>query len=223
MSDESFIVAIDGPAASGKGTLARNIAESLNFAHLDTGALYRAVAYEVIVSAGDPMNKDDALKAAQNLTNKLSSGTPDILSHAGLREDTVANAASKVATIPAVREALIQLQRGFASNPPDGKKGAVLDGRDIGTVICPDATIKLFITADTETRAKRRLKELQSRGIPATYEAVLTDMRERDARDQGRKTAPLVPADDALIIDTSHLTAEEALNEALGLIRARLP
>lgn len=210
------VIAIDGPAASGKGTLARNIAKNLNFAHLDTGALYRAVGFAVLDQNGDPENEQQALTAAQSLKS-------EDCANPRLKDDDVGQAASKVASIAAVRNILLDLQRSFASNPPPPAKGAILDGRDIGTVICPNADIKLFIEAKTEIRAERRLKELQSRGKPATYEAVLKDMRERDTRDQGRQTAPMMPADDALIIDTGHLTAEEAFNKAMALIREHLP
>lgn len=193
------IIAIDGPAASGKGTLARRIADALGFAYLDTGKLYRAVAFYGL----DAMDKWD-------------------LSNPRLKDDDIAKKASEVAIKPAVRSALKTYQTDFAAHPPASKKGAVLDGRDIGTVICPDADIKLFITADTEIRAQRRFKELQSLNNPVTYEAVLKDMRARDARDQGRLTAPLVPADDALIIDTGHLDADQAFSEAMAIIRARM-
>ena len=194
------VIAIDGPAASGKGTLARRIADTLGFAHLDTGALYRAYA----------------LHGADNWQEAA-------LDDPRLKEDDVAQMASKAAADPAVRQLLKGYQKNFAANPPSPAKGAVLDGRDIGTVICPNADIKLFITAETEIRAERRLKELQSRGKAVTYEAVLKDMRDRDARDQGRKTAPMMPADDALIIDTGHLTANEAFDKAMALIREQLP
>jgi cytidylate kinase len=136
-----------------------------------------------------------------------------------LLSDVAGQAASKVSAIPGVREALLQLQRDFANSPPEGFSGAVLDGRDIGTVVCPEAKYKLYVTADTEVRAKRRHKELQSSGIDVTYEAVLADMRQRDARDSGRKTAPLKPADDAVVLDTSGLDIEQALQAALDIIR----
>ena len=215
------IIAIDGPAASGKGTLARNIAKKLGYAHMDTGALYRAVAYEVLQAHDDPQSEGDATKAAQILAEKLQHGT-DMLQNPVLREDHIGTAASKVAAVPAVREAIIQLQRDFAANPAEPYKGAVLDGRDIGTVIVPDAQVKFFITADTETRAQRRFKELQSKGIEVTYGTVLADLRERDARDAGRATSPMIPADDAVHLDTSDLTPDQALTKALEIIRSRL-
>ena len=210
------IIAIDGPAASGKGTLARRIAQELGFAHLDTGALYRAVGLAVLESGGDPTNEQQAVAAAQALKSEECANPR-------LKDDDVGQAASKVASIPDVRTILLDLQKQFAAHPPPPAKGAVLDGRDIGTVICPNADVKLFIIAKTEIRAERRLKELQSRGKDTIYEAVLKDMRERDARDQGRKMAPMMPADDALIIDTGHLTADEAFHKAMALIRENLP
>ena len=240
------IIAIDGPAASGKGTLARNIAAALGYAHMDTGALYRAVAYEVLQAGGDPDDESQAIRAAHNLIEKINAAScPDnalhnvsaegesdvampppsfdkILDNPALREDHVGSAASKVAAVPAVRTAMIQLQRDFAKSPAAPYKGAVLDGRDIGTIIAPQAPVKFFITADTETRAKRRFKELQSRGINATYGTVLADLRERDARDAGRATSPMIPADDAYHLDTSTLTPDQALEKALEVIASRL-
>jgi len=200
MTSSKPIIAIDGPAASGKGTLARCIAQELGFAYLDTGVLYRAYALHG-ASKWEQANLNDSR----------------------LKEDDVAQMASKIAAEPATRQMLMKYQRNFASNPPPPAKGAVLDGRDIGTVICPNADIKLFITAETEIRAQRRLKELLFRGKDTIYEAVLKDMRERDARDQGRQTAPMMPADDALIIDTGHLTANQAFEKAIALIRENLP
>ncbi|MGB0720029.1 MAG: (d)CMP kinase [Bdellovibrionales bacterium] len=218
------IIAIDGPAASGKGTLSKALAKHLDFAHLDTGALYRAVAYTVLERGGDPADHQEAIEAAEFLRDYFAS---QILEKPELRHDDTGQAASKVASVPKVREALLQLQRNFAQNPPKPCKGAVLDGRDIGTVICPDAPLKLFITAKTEIRAQRRLKELQSKdlqrgGVSVTYEAVLKDMQERDARDAGRKAAPMKPADDAVIIDSSDLTAEQMLEKAIKIANDRL-
>ncbi len=221
------VIAIDGPAASGKGTLARALAKRLNFAFLDTGALYRAVAFEVLTAGDDPELSDAAAKGAQALKTKLekAESPAEILENPELRTEKTGSAASKVAAIPAVREALLTLQRDFAQNPGSTYSGAVLDGRDIGTVICPDADLKLFITAETEVRAQRRLKELQSKGISVTYDAVLADMRARDARDRDRSSAPLKPADDAIVIDTSEISAEEVfelvLQEALAMIQKK--
>lgn len=213
------VIAIDGPAASGKGTLARSLAQSLNFAFLDTGALYRAVACAMLSEGKNPDSPEEAAHAAQTLRDEFS---PALLEDPALRSDETGRAASKIAAVPAVRQALFDLQRNFAANPGEGFKGAILDGRDIGTVICPNAPLKFFVTASMEVRAERRLKELQSRGIEATYEAVLKDMRERDARDTAREAAPMKPADDAIIIDSSHLSAAEMLEKALGITRERL-
>ncbi|MCB1592275.1 MAG: (d)CMP kinase [Alphaproteobacteria bacterium] len=217
-----FVVAIDGPAASGKGTLARDLADILGYAYLDTGALYRAAALEVLRAGGSCADEDDAERGAGALRAKIESGGQDAaLSNPDLRNDAVAQGASKVAAIPAVREALIGLQREFAQNP-GGYNGCVLDGRDIGTVICPEADVKLFVTADQGIRAERRMKELQSKGIDATYEAVLADMRTRDGRDSGRRAAPLRPAEGSVVLDTTDLSAAEALAEALRIVKQTL-
>lgn len=211
------IIAIDGPAASGKGTLARSLAQALNFAHLDTGALYRAVGYEVLQAGGDPETEQEALEACDVLSRKLGQGegAHAVLANPALRTDEVGSAASQVAAQQPVRDRLIALQRDFAAAPGTGYKGAILDGRDIGTVICPNAPLKLYITANIEIRAQRRMKELQSKGLDVTYKAVLEDMRARDTRDSGRKAAPLKAAEDAVIIDSSDLTADQMLQRAL--------
>ena len=206
-------IAIDGPAASGKGTLARRIATHFDFAYLDTGKLYRAVGMAVLRNGGDPADEEAAEDAARALD-------PVALEDEALARDDAARAASQVAAHPAVRSALMDLQRGFAASPPEGKAGAVLDGRDIGTVICPDATVKLFVTADVEVRADRRHKELLDRGNASIYARVLEDLRERDARDRDRETAPMRPADDAHVLDTSDMTADAAFDAALDLIEA---
>lgn len=216
------VIAIDGPAASGKGTLARRIADYCAMAYLDTGSLYRAVGNEVLLAAGNPEDENAAAAGADRLADKIAEhGPADILGQPVLKEDHVAQAASKVAAIQAVRDKLKDLQRNFAQNPGDQYKGAVLDGRDIGTVICPEADLKLYITANDETRAERRTKELQSRGIDAKSEAVLADLRERDKRDMSRAAAPLRPADDAIVIDTSELSADDVFEKALQLIEER--
>lgn len=202
-----YLIAIDGPAASGKGTLARRVAERLNFAYMDTGLLYRAVGLKVLKNH---MNAEDVAYA-------LAAGPLD-LDKDLLRGEDVSHAASQAAALPAVRKALFDLQRNFALHPPAPFKGAVLDGRDIGTVIAPEACAKIFVTAGLEIRAERRLKELQSSGVDATYEAVLRDMRDRDCRDAARATAAMKPADDAVILDTSSLSAEAALEKALEII-----
>lgn len=219
----SIVIAIDGPAASGKGTLARKIAEELGMAHMDTGGLYRAVGYEVLQSGGNPEDENTALIATDTLKQKLeTNGTSKILGHEHLKSDETGQAASKVAAIQSVRDALLDLQRDFAKNPGDAYKGAVLDGRDIGTVICPDADVKIFVTAAIETRAERRTKELQSAGLAVTYEAVLKDMHERDTRDTARTAAPMITAPDATTLDTSALNPAEMLDQALKIIRTKV-
>ncbi len=219
MSELNNIIAIDGPAASGKGTLARSLADTLDFAYMDTGALYRLVGFTVLERGGDPANSDEAVEAAHFCRDFFD---PNLLENPALRLDESGQAASKVAVVPQVREALLDLQKGFAVRPGASYKGAILDGRDIGTVICPEAPVKLFISASDEVRAQRRTKELQSKGIEVTYGAVLKDMRERDARDAARAAAPMKPADDAIAIDTSDLTPAEILDKALGIVKERL-
>lgn len=203
------LIAVDGLAASGKGTLARRIAEYYRFAYLDTGLLYRAVGYEVLSVHGDISNPKHGLIAAEKLN-------PKNLNNPELRSEAVSEAASVVATSPEVRMALLNFQKSFAYNPPDGKMGAVLDGRDIGTVICPDADRKLFVRADISIRASRRYKELRSLGLNAIYARVLQDLRDRDCRDVSRNMAPLVPAKDAFVLDTTFLDPEGAFRAALG-------
>jgi cytidylate kinase len=204
------IVAVDGLVAAGKGTLARRLAAALGFRHLDTGMIYRAVGARLLAAGIDPADPDQAQAAARALT-------PADLERPGLRDEAVGRAASIVAAAPAVRAALVDFQRRFAGQPP----GAVLDGRDIGTVICPEAEVKFFVTAAAGIRARRRFDELQARGESATYAAVLQDLQERDARDQGRGVAPTKPAEDAIILDTSALSAEEVFAHALAIVRAR--
>jgi CMP/dCMP kinase len=209
-----LIVAIDGPSAAGKGTLARRIAAFYGLAHLDSGLLYRAVGARLLAAGQDPQDVAAATAAAREVGfAELDSGV--------LREEKVAQAASKVAAIPGVREGLLDLQRRFAAAPPPGFKGTILDGRDIGTVVCPDAGIKLFITASTAARAERRHRELLGRGRESIYARVLQDMTERDARDRGRAISPLIPAADAIVIDTSSLDADATFALALDLIERR--
>lgn len=210
----SVVVAIDGPAAAGKGTLARRLAAELGFDYLDTGLIYRAVGMNVVRAGFDPADAERAGQAARDLR-------PEDLQAGDLRGDQAAQAASKVAVIPAVRAALLDFQRRFAAEPPHGA-GAVLDGRDIGTVVCPDAPIKLYVTASAETRARRRFLELQGKGVATSFETVLADMRERDERDSSRAVAPLKPADDAQVLDTSDLDAGAAFDAAIAFIRAKL-
>lgn len=209
-----MIIAIDGPAAAGKGTLARRIAAAFDFAYMDTGSLYRATAKKVLDQAIDPEDTQGCTVVALNLT-------PEDLIVDGLRTEEVGQAASKVSVIPDVRAALLRFQRDVAASPPDGKAGAVLDGRDVGTVVCPDADVKFFVTASTEVRAERRFKELREAGEDAIYARVLEEMRERDERDANRAVAPLKPAEDATVIDTSGLDADQVFEQARQIVAAK--
>jgi CMP/dCMP kinase len=206
-----FVIAIDGPAASGKGTLARRLAEHFGFAHLDTGALYRATAFLVLDRAGDPADPVVAAQAA-GLVH------PRLLLDPRLRGEAVSAAASVVAAIPVVRQTLLDLQRNFAAHPPKPAKGAILDGRDIGSVVCPAAQVKLFVTASAEERARRRVEELRQQGTAAIFKDVLQDLKERDARDSGRRVAPLTEAPDAIVFDTTTLDADAVFERASNLI-----
>ena len=208
-----MIVAVDGPAAAGKGTIARRLAGHFGLAYLDTGTLYRAVALSVLRSAGDPGDPAAALAAAEQLD-------PEQTRHPDIRSPEVGAASSRVAAIPAVRAQLLGFQRRFAHAPPDGKPGAVLDGRDIGTVVCPDAERKIFVTASAEVRAERRHRELLARGERSIYSRVLADLQERDARDANRADAPMRPAGDALLLDTSFLSAEDVFRCACAFVRS---
>lgn len=199
-----FTVAIDGPAAAGKGTISKRIAAHFGFSHLDTGLIYRATGARVL-------NGEDPLRAAEFLR-------VDDLLRQDLRTPEVADAASKVAAISEVRDALVAFQKNFARR--DG--GAVLDGRDIGTVICPDAEVKLFVTASDVVRAERRFLELSEKGMNVTQEGVLEDVRVRDARDRERLAAPLRAADDAVVIDTSEMGIEEAVAAAISVVEGAL-
>jgi len=210
-----FVVAIDGPAASGKGTLARRIAEHFGMAHLDTGMLYRAAGFLAIAAGDDPADPVAAEAAARRVT-------PALLADPRLRGEAVARPASVVAAIPGVRQALLAFQRGFAAHPPLPARGAVLDGRDIGTVVWPAAPVKLFVTAALEARALRRFRELQQRGAAAIYANVLQDMKERDARDSSRRDAPLAAASDAVTIDTTTLDPDAVFERACDLITRAL-
>lgn len=213
------VIAIDGPAASGKGTLARKVAEAMGYALLDTGALYRGVALTMIRAGADLGDADAATATARALT----AADIDRLTHdPALRLDDTASGASRVSAVPGVRRALLDFQRDFAANPPDERPGAVLDGRDIGTVICPDAPVKLFVTASVEVRAQRRFAELLGRGEMPEFADVLADMRARDDRDTKRAVAPLVPAADAVIIDNSDMSPQQVLDAALAVVRERL-
>jgi cytidylate kinase len=210
-SPKPAVIAIDGPAAAGKGTLARRLAAHLGYAYLDTGLLYRAVAARMLAAGADPADEQAAVAQARALS-------PGDLARPDLRDDRIAKAASQVAAIDGVRQALLGFQRAFAASPPDGAPGAVLDGRDVGTVVCPDAGVKLFITASLAVRAARRLKELRERGLEAIDTAVLREMRERDARDSERAIAPLRPADDAVVIDTGEVDPDGVLAAALAIV-----
>jgi 3-phosphoshikimate 1-carboxyvinyltransferase len=200
--DKKLVIAIDGPAASGKGTLAEKLADYFGVAHLDTGSLYRATALRLMAAGGDPENVDDAVKAA---------GAINVhdLADTRLRNEQVGRVASIVSSIPAVRETLLDFQRNFAGSGA----GAVLDGRDIGTVVCPQALVKIFMTASLEARAHRRHLQLQEQGIEVVYESVLHDLRERDKRDTIRNSSPLIAADDAFLIDTTEMNIEEVFTE----------
>lgn len=209
-----MIIAIDGPAGAGKGTLANRLAEHFELAKLDTGLLYRAVGMKVVRAGGNPEDEILATTMAEGLT--ASDMEAD-----GLRTEEAGSAASKVSVYPGVRATLLDFQRNFAMRPPSGAKGAVLDGRDIGTVVCPDATVKLYITASAEVRAERRFKELQDRDGGADYDKVLEDIKARDARDMGRDNAPLKAADDACQIDTSEMDIDAVFNVALDFISTK--
>lgn len=204
------VIAVDGPAAAGKGTLARRIAAALGLPYLDTGLLYRATGRRVLDGGGDPTDPAVAEAAARGLV-------PADLERPDLRGPDADRAASAVAAIPAVRAALLDWQRAFGR-----AHGAVLDGRDIGTVVFPEAPVKLFITASAEARAERRWKELQGRGVAAELAKVAAEMRDRDAQDSSRAVAPLAPAADAVTLDTTALDAEAAFAAAMRLVRARL-
>ncbi len=215
MTARPFVIAIDGPAASGKGTLARRLAEHFGFVHLDTGALYRATALLVLERGGDPADPAIAARAAELVH-------PRLLSDPRLRGEAVSAAASIVAAIPGVRRALLDLQRNFAAHPPKPAKGAILDGRDIGSIVCPAAEVKLFVTANIEERARRRAEELRQQGAAAILQDVLQDLKERDARDTERRAAPLIAAPDATVIDTTTLDADTVFERVSNLIARAL-
>lgn len=219
MSDETtteaparpaLVIAVDGPAASGKGTIARALARHFGLPHMDTGLLYRAVALNLFRFGGDPGNEFEAMRAC-DLTS-VSLDDPD------LRSEIVGSIASRVSAYPAVREKLLERQRSFAAQ----RGGAVLDGRDIGTIVAPNADVKLFVTAAVEVRARRRLAELLSRGISAHFDDVVIDLKARDARDSGRSTAPLLQAEDAELLDTSAMEIDEAIATAISLAERAL-
>ena len=205
-----MIVAVDGPTASGKGTIAKALAAHFGLPHLDTGLLYRAVGRQVALNGGDPDNADNALAACD---------FPDaLLDDGSLRSEEVGGLASRVSVHPAVRQVLYERQRAFALQPG----GAVLDGRDIGTVIAPEAEVKLFVTASVQERARRRWLEMSARGIDLALAAIEQDIAARDARDIGRADAPLRAAPDALVFDTTSFGREEAIAEAIAAVEAKL-
>ncbi len=206
----SLLIAVDGPAASGKGTVARALAAHYELRHMDTGLLYRAVAVSLLRFGGDPGSEFEAMRAVAGLS-QVGPEDPE------LRTELAGSIASRISAYPGVRAALVERQREFAAQ--DG--GAVLDGRDIGTVIAPHATAKLYVTASAQVRAQRRVAELLERGTPAHYEDVLIDIRGRDARDEGRDHAPLTRAGDADLLDTSTMSVEEAIERAIAMVEAR--
>jgi cytidylate kinase len=203
------IIAIDGPAASGKGTLGKHLAAHFGLRHLDTGLLYRAVA-KALLDQGSPL--DDGARAGV----AARALDPARFDEAALKTHAVGEAASVVSAIPEVRAALLAYQRAFATRPP----GAVLDGRDIGTVIAPDADVKIFVTATAQERARRRARELAAQGVAADEAAILADIERRDARDRSRAVAPLEPAPDAHLLDTTHLDIDAAVRAAIDIVKA---
>jgi cytidylate kinase len=214
-AERPLVVAVDGPSAAGKGTLARRLAAHFGLAHLDTGSLYRAVGRRVLREGHAPSDTTYAAQVARDLQ-------PVDLDDPELRSEASSQAASVVAAIPAVRANLLAWQRDFARRPPGGAAGAVLDGRDIGTVICPEADAKIFITASPDARAERRFRELQAAGANPIRRAVLDEMAARDRRDSERATAPLAPAPDAFVIDTSALDANQVFERAVAFIESRV-
>jgi len=210
-----IVIAVDGTAASGKGTLARRLARHFGFAHLDSGSLYRLVALDLLRSGRNPADEPNAAAAAREID------PADALRH-DLRASEIAEAASIVAAFPRVRAALLDYQRAFAARPPGGAAGVLIDGRDIGTVVCPSADAKLFIDARPQVRAHRRWRELLDAGQVASEDAILADICARDARDRDRAVAPLVPAPDAILLETSELNIDAAFAAALALVQPRI-
>ncbi|MBR4107000.1 MAG: (d)CMP kinase [Alphaproteobacteria bacterium] len=217
-----MIITIDGPAAAGKGTLASKLASKYNLTYFDTGMVYRAVGLDVVLQGKNPNDEQAALSVAQKLTFPR---IMELSKHRDFRSALGGDAASKVSAIPSVRAALLQMQRDFALNPQfsDGRKasGVVYDGRDAGTVICPQADVKVFITASSEVRAMRRFKEFQQKGLTITYEEVLAQTKERDERDASRSSAPMKPANDAVIIDTSDMSIDEVYEKVCNIVESR--
>lgn len=218
-----MIITIDGPAAAGKGTVSKVLSERYHLAYFDTGMIYRAVGLEMVLSNLDLTDENAALKIAQEMTFEKMMR---LSTHLNFRTDIGGQAASKVSAMPSVRKALLKMQQDFSLSPvfADGSKanGVIYDGRDTGTVVCPHADIKFFITASSEVRAMRRYKEFQDKGINTTYETVLADMLARDKRDTERASAPMKPADDAIVIDTSDMDAETEINAVLQVVEKKL-
>lgn len=210
-----MIIAIDGPAAAGKGTLAKRLANEFNFALLDTGALYRIVGLSLLKAGLDPSDVTAANKASLELDLSL-------FNDPALRHEATGQAASQVAVMPSVRRNLLNYQKHYAENPPEGKAGAVLDGRDIGTVVCPQADVKFFVTATAEERARRRTAEIIAKGETADYQKILADVVARDERDTNRAEAPLKPAKDALLLDTTKLDIDAVFLRAVEIIKTQL-
>ena len=213
------VVAVDGPAASGKGTLSKRMAQALHFAYLDTGLLYRATALRVLRRQGSTTLDDVCLQGAAEAALAI---TAEDLADPSLRSELVGQCASMVSTDPSTRSALLQFQRSFCHSPPQGLHGTVLDGRDIGTVVCPGAPVKLFVTADVATRAARRHIELCAVDSTTSLDQVKQDMQQRDLRDSSRATAPLCAAPDAFVIDTTCLTVDEVFAAAMAHVRDKL-
>ncbi len=201
-----MIIAVDGPTASGKGTIAKALGRHFGLPHMDTGLLYRAVGYQVSLDGGDPDCEADALAACKF--------AEELLGHPALRSEATGGLASRVSVHPAVRAALLERQRDYAAQPG----GAVLDGRDIGTVICPDADVKLFVTASVAARALRRWSEMQARGESHSLAEIEDDLRRRDERDRTRAAAPLLAANDAVVLDTSDMDRDKAIARAIALV-----
>lgn len=218
-----MIITIDGPAAAGKGTVSKVLAERYRLAYFDTGMIYRAVGLEMVLAGFDLQDENKAFEIARQMTFEKMMR---LSTHPDFRSDVGGQAASKVSAMPKVRAALLKMQQDFALNPvfADGTKanGVIYDGRDTGTVVCPHADIKFFVTASGEVRAMRRFKEFETKGIKTTYEKVLEDMLARDKRDSERSSAPMKPADDAVILDTSDMDAKTEIDAVLEVVEKKL-